>query len=155
MDDPSNCSINWTSTSLVNNAGITNPAAENYYYTSTSYINETDLSQTSQQVSFTSNGAADGNVSLYTIGDAININPYLTATITSNNSSPIPNQTVTLTITGTGPASFSSSSTKTSLTLTTNSSGQVSFQIFNINGTNTLTASSTIAGITESSSTTI
>ena len=80
-----------------------------------------------------------------------------TYTITATyNSQTIPNQTISLKITGTGSASFSSSSTVTSTTATTDSSGQVTVTIYSINSSdNTLTASATVAGITNSASITI
>ena len=108
------------------------------------------------------NGGTGGNGQLITYQTSspivtTSITNTLTSTITATyNSQPIPNQTISLKITGTGSASFSSSSTVTSTTATTDSSGQVTVTIYSINSSdNTLTASATVAGITNSASITI
>jgi len=96
-----------------------------------------------------------GNIILTFFGFYLNqITPSTTITATYQNQS-IPNQTVTFTITGSGPASFSSSSTVTSTTVTTNSNGQATVTVYKADNANTLTASCTIAGITQSSSITV
>ena len=81
----------------------------------------------------------------------------VTATIQTTQSTPepIPNQTVNFTISGSGPASFSSTSSVLTTSGTTNSSGQATVTIYNANGTNTLTASCTIANITQTAQITI
>ncbi len=81
----------------------------------------------------------------------------ITATVQTNQSTPepIPNQTITFTISGSGSASFSPTSSVLTTTATTNSNGQVTINIYDANGTNTLTASCTIANITQTASTTI
>ena len=107
------------------------------------------------------NGGAGGNglVLTYQYTTPPISAPNLTATATIQTTQatpePIPNQTVNFTISGSGPASFSSTSSVLTTSATTNSNGQATVTIYNANGTNTLTASCTIANITQTAQITI